>query len=418
MRRASLVFSLVLIVAIAVGYVARTSALADQRDARLTSASELGAARLTAIVRAASVAAQAATDPASTAVALAAVHPDVGVCVVGPDGQVCDGDGPAPSEAALAEEAARRADPDVGSTDIETDVTVYDSRMTVVAQGRELTVFVTAPADVVDGAFAYPVKATTLLPAEARVGQYSVDRGLRQTSSDVESAAGVYVVATADDEVRLPDDEYRFYLVIFALAVTLMLLAGVNLVAEQRNLLERASFDPLTKLPNRSEFERRAKELLALAVREQRKVCILMFDLNGFKKVNDTYGHKAGDELLKVVGSRLRKAVRDHDIVARWGGDEFVAVMPGIDSEEMGARRARQLAEQIGGRTRLDGVEDPIRVKVSVGVAVWPGHGHDLDSLVIAADQAMYEAKRDGSVCRIAEEPPAEPELVYEHAVS
>ena len=104
-------------------------------------------------------------------------------------------------------------------------------------------------------------------------------------------------------------------------------------------------------------------------------MCLLLFDLNGFKLVNDTYGHQAGDEMLKVVGSRLRKAVREGDIVARWGGDEFVVVMPGIADEEMGAKRAQQLADQIAGRTRLEGVPEALRVKVSVGVALWPQHG-------------------------------------------
>ena len=133
-------------------------------------------------------------------------------------------------------------------------------------------------------------------------------------------------------------------------------------------------------------------------------MCLLLFDLNGFKLVNDTYGHHAGDEMLRVVGSRLRKAVRDQDIVARWGGDEFVVMMPGIADDEMGAKRAQQLADQVAGRTRLDGVQDALRVKVSVGVAIWPRHGAELHSLVEAADQAMYQAKRDGETWHVADE--------------
>ena len=141
------------------------------------------------------------------------------------------------------------------------------------------------------------------------------------------------------------------------------MLAGATLVAEQRTLVERASFDPLTKLPNRGEFERRAVDVIANADRQDSEVCLLLFDLNGFKLVNDTYGHRAGDEMLRVVGSRLRKAVRDQDIVARWGGDEFVVMMPGIGDDEMGAKRAQQLADQVAGRTRLDGVQDALRVQ-------------------------------------------------------
>jgi diguanylate cyclase (GGDEF)-like protein len=226
----------------------------------------------------------------------------------------------------------------------------------------------------------------------------------------------VYVVATSPDEVSLPPDEFRFYLIILSLAVVLLLLAGVTLVVEQRSLLERASFDALTKLPNRSEFERRAADVLVTAERAENGVCLLLFDLNGFKQINDTHGHLVGDEVLKVIGARLRKAVRDHDVVARWGGDEFVVVMPGIATPEMGSRRALQLAEQVGGRTRLDGIDDPLRVKVSVGVAIWPDHGDELADLVIAADQAMYEAKREGVTCRVATALPPKPELVHTHA--
>jgi diguanylate cyclase (GGDEF)-like protein len=197
------------------------------------------------------------------------------------------------------------------------------------------------------------------------------------------------------------------------LAVVLLVLAGATLVAEQRSLVERASFDQLTKLPNRGEFERRAADAIAAAERQESDLCLLLFDLNGFKLVNDTYGHHAGDEMLRVVGSRLRKAVRDQDIVARWGGDEFVVAMPGIGDAEMGAKRAQQLAEQIAGRTRLEGVAEALRVRVSVGVAIWPRHGADLHTLVEAADRAMYQAKRDGLTWQVADDQtPTAPHVV------
>jgi diguanylate cyclase (GGDEF)-like protein len=241
------------------------------------------------------------------------------------------------------------------------------------------------------------------------VEEFAVEDGIRQIAVTVESAPGVFVVANTQDAVSLPKDERQFYLLIFSLAVILLVLAGATLVAEQRSLVERASFDPLTKLPNRGEFERRAADAILAAERQDTGICLLLFDLNGFKLVNDTYGHAAGDEMLRVVGSRLRKAVRDHDIVARWGGDEFVVMMPGISDQEMGAKRAQQLADQVAGRTRIDGVADALRVRVSVGVAIWPSHGVELPALVEAADQAMYQAKREGETWHVASEPATDP---------
>lgn len=414
-RRASLVFSLVLIVAISVGYVARTAELAGDRDLSLSSSAELGAAHLSSVIDSTTVAARAATTPTATAEALASVHRDLGVCVVDAEAQACSGDGPMPNAADLEIEQRRRTgNADAG--DSGTTVSVYDSLMTIKAVGSDVTVFASSPAGIAGVRSDHSIEATTLLPADGAVGGFTDAQGLRQTSTVIDTAAGVYVVATVPNDVQLPPEEYRFYAIIFTLAVVLMVLAGITIIVEQRNLHERASFDALTKLPNRSEFERRAADVLANAERAETGVSLLLFDLNGFKQVNDTHGHQAGDEVLKVIASRLRKAVRDGDVVARWGGDEFVVVMPGISTEEMASRRALQLADQIAGRTRLDGVLDPLRIKVSVGAAVWPDHGTDLADLVVAADQAMYEAKREGVTCRVATTRSPDADFIATHA--
>jgi diguanylate cyclase (GGDEF)-like protein len=406
-RRASLIFSVTMIVAIGVGYFARKAEIAHERDVLLAAAADVGAADMSAIVTAVELAAATGTDPETTAEALASVHPELGVCVVIEDPASCDGSRPEPSSSLVGDHARsadqgsgqRAGQPDRSRAEIET----YESVITIVADGPELAVIVQAPLDVIDPGGAISVWATTFLPSGSSPNRFVVEDGVRQTATPLGAVPGVFVVAATEDSVPVPAAEQRFYLVVFGLAVTLLALTGATMLMDQRNLLERASFDPLTKLPNRGEFQRKAAEALAVAERQETGVCLLLFDLNGFKLVNDTYGHHAGDEMLQVVGARLRKAVRGGDTVARWGGDEFVVLMPGIADDEMGLKRAGQLAEQVAGRTRLDSVPEPLRVKVSVGVSIFPRHGTDLAEMMESADSAMYEAKRTGVMVRVSE---------------
>jgi len=390
-RRASLIFSLTLIVAIAMAYSARRSELADQRDVELTSAAESGAARLSALTDAAGLAAASGDDPAATADALAALDARLGVCVVDRVRVACTGDGAYPPMDFVGEhQAAMRDDVDEGYS----VVTVHGTDLTIDVRSDDLAAMVRVPVEVLGGGRVGAVGATTQRPVVA--GSFVVEGDVRSTSALANSTGDVYVVAGGPNSIELPESERKIALILFSHAVALLFLAAYTLFTERRHLVERASIDPLTRLPNRSEFERLAAEMLELAERQGIRVCLLLFDLNGFKQVNDTHGHHAGDELLEVVGARLRAAVRGADIVARWGGDEFVVLMPTISDVEMGERRARQLERKVAGPTRLIGSDRLVSVSVSVGVAIWPYHGYELRTLVEAADAAMYFAKRHG----------------------
>jgi diguanylate cyclase (GGDEF)-like protein len=393
-RRASVVFSLVLIVAIAVGYMGRRSEVAEVRDERLTRAAEVGAARVDALIDSATIAAMSATSPEAAVEAVRRAYPAVSACA-GSEAEPVWCDGPLASEIG-----------DVALTPGEqgTDLIARDDVIVIRADGDDIALRVIAGIDIWTGETSddISVEAGTNQPLQG-VGAMVEVGDTRQTSASVLAAPGTYVIAETSSAIRLPRDEERFYVVVAGLALVLFFLAGTTLIVEQRSLRERATFDALTHLPNRSEFERRAVEILAAAQRQEQSVCMLLFDLNGFKQINDTWGHQAGDEVLRIVGRRLAAAVRDGDLVARWGGDEFVALMPGISAEEMGVRRARQIAELVGGRTRVDGVPESLRVKVSVGVALSPAHAIDLDDLLDVADDAMYRAKREGAITAIAE---------------
>jgi diguanylate cyclase (GGDEF)-like protein/PAS domain S-box-containing protein len=153
----------------------------------------------------------------------------------------------------------------------------------------------------------------------------------------------------------------------------------------------RAHHDALTGLPNRALFFDRAGSALAGAARRRAPLAVLLLDLDGFKQVNDTLGHAAGDALLRVVADRLRATLRASDTIARLGGDEFALLLP--DTAEDGAvAAARKVLAALALPVPLEG--HVAEVGGSISIALHPAHGHDRESLLAGADQAMYEAKR------------------------
>ena len=161
--------------------------------------------------------------------------------------------------------------------------------------------------------------------------------------------------------------------------------------AAQEALAHRALHDPLTDLPNRALFWDRLEQAMRLGQRTRSPVAVLILDLDGFKDVNDTFGHTVGDSVLQVLASRLNNSTRASDTVARIGGDEFAFVLPTADalgSSTFAQKVLRTVAEPI----RLEG--PTVAVEASIGIAVYPHDGQDGQALVRRADEAMYRAKQ------------------------
>ena len=163
-------------------------------------------------------------------------------------------------------------------------------------------------------------------------------------------------------------------------------------------LEEIATHDPLTGLPNRYLLFDRLNQLLVRAERFATRFAILYIDLDGFKRINDSRGHDAGDLLLRAVAERLRQSVRAVDTVARIGGDEFVILADSLRTGSDATMLAQKIRSAIGKPFPLPGGAD--NVTVSIGVGLFPEDGRDADELLKVADVAMYRAKRKTTALR------------------
>ena len=178
----------------------------------------------------------------------------------------------------------------------------------------------------------------------------------------------------------------RLAILVFATAI------NVAIVRRGRVFMTAALQDLLTGLANRRYAEARLDEALAIARRARRTVVVAMGDLDGFKSINDRYGHAAGDEVLREIGRRLREFCRATDMVARYGGEEFLMVM--VDADVDGAlRRLRDLQAKIGSMPTVLASGATAEVTMSIGVASFPEDGRSVDELIAVADARMYSAK-------------------------
>jgi diguanylate cyclase (GGDEF)-like protein len=171
--------------------------------------------------------------------------------------------------------------------------------------------------------------------------------------------------------------------------------AGTTLTNARHHerVLELAMRDPITNLPNYRQFQNRLHAELARADRHDRPLALIVIDLDGFKSINDAFGHIAGDDILREIGARLTTTLRESDVLARYAGDEFVVILP---------ETSREIAGQIAERLQLAIETQPfavvtgedVVVSISVGVASYPVDAATIDALISAADSAMYQTKR------------------------
>jgi diguanylate cyclase (GGDEF)-like protein len=187
---------------------------------------------------------------------------------------------------------------------------------------------------------------------------------------------------------------------ILSLGVLLLFLNTHFRVEEQRRrsadrLLHMATHDALTGLPNRTLLEDRFSQVYSRTLRRDMQFSTMFLDLNGFKLVNDTYGHEVGDQLLKVVGGLLTECLREEDTLCRISGDEFVILL-----EDTPYENAEKVAQKIQAKMALPVLIQDIELNVgiSLGIAVYPDDGTTMSELLGMADERMYEAKKQSKV--------------------
>ncbi len=185
-----------------------------------------------------------------------------------------------------------------------------------------------------------------------------------------------------------------YVLISTIIGVAILFLMHKTIKHYQSRLIALAMTDSLTGLPNRLLGVDRTAHALATARREQHKAAILFIDLDGFKVVNDTLGHDVGDHVLKTVAERLKESIRDVDTAVRLGGDEFMAVLSGIHSNENASKVAEKIIASLS--QPMDSCQMDPPIGASIGIAIYPDHGETAEVLLSRADDAMYEVKAAG----------------------
>jgi len=201
----------------------------------------------------------------------------------------------------------------------------------------------------------------------------------------------IYTESDYIDTLLIESDYAQLMLVIILL---LLFIFSIYVTVTQTKLEAMAHYDKLTKLPNRAFFYAELEINLKRVKRKKENLAILFIDLDGFKAVNDTHGHDAGDELLIQVAHRLKEAIREDDVVGRVGGDEFIMLLSEVATQKDAILVAKKIVASIGKEFHL--ANSLVQIGASIGIATYPSHAKDADALIKCADNAMYKAKNNG----------------------
>ena len=404
-RLAALVGSLVLLAASSVSLINRRSQLFDELDVRVSSAVTVATNSInSALIRARAVADLA--NESSTLDEVLASFEDTSSACVGPTGNLnCSGS----DLSTFSQYGAAAGISAANGGRAAAVVDVSSDSVLVVARG-DITVIMQLPLSALVGPFGrasiaeYGTEFTMRAVSDGN-GQTTVlstvdgTRVLQSIVSGPLDDGAIVVVASIPNDVGLGADSPSLYAILLLLGTILLGLAAFTFIVDRRQLEERASTDELTGLVNRREFEEQSAMAIEMSARLGTGLCVMLIDLNGFKQINDSLGHHVGDRVLRACADRLTGAVRDTDLVGRWGGDEFVILLPGIGD----ASAVRNSAERIGESLSSTPIDGDIYISGSIGAALYQRHGKELAELIKAADAAMYEAKSTGVLHRLAE---------------
>ena len=240
-------------------------------------------------------------------------------------------------------------------------------------------------------------KLQSVLP-QPKSGDYRYDEHQRSHFLNVRYIPELewFLFVDKHEEGALAGVRHSLYLnLLICLLVTAVVLTLVSLVIRryQQRITALATTDSLTNLPNRRGFELHVEQAMQEAQRDSSPLCAVMLDLDNFKLINDQHGHLAGDEVLRSFAERLRAALRQSDILCRWGGEEFILLLKNTDrhaAHELAEKLRQHCAEQ---RYPMDG--DALQVTVSLGLSQWQ-QGEALHDLLSRTDRALYRAKQTG----------------------